>query len=63
MNRIFLCQIGKETEVTYKDFHFIFNDRFGFMKLNKDGSYAKRMGRKFYKVAQEWYDNIYKGVK
>lgn len=53
---LFICQIGNEEEVRYKGFYFIFNDRFGFMKLNKNGEEAKRAGKKFYDTAQEWYD-------
>lgn len=56
---IFMCRIGKEEEVHYKGFHFIFNDRFGFIKLKKNGEEAKRAGQKFLDIAQEWYDKKY----
>lgn len=38
----------------YKGFTFEFHHYLGPVKLRKDGEPAKRQGRKFYKIVDEW---------
>lgn len=37
-------------------FRFEFRHMVGPAKLNKDGEISKRMGRKFFKAFQQWFD-------
>ena len=38
----------------FKGFRFNYTDQFGFSKVNKDGTSAKREGMKFWRAMDEW---------